>query len=145
MPITTGQAGILFSCFVAWFLAQATKAILYMITHRKFNLVQAIFATGGMPSGHAASVAALVTAIFLYEGLSTAFAVAAILMFVTLRDAVGVRLAAGEHAQIINELMAKANLERPALHIDHGHTTAEVVVGIVVGIVAGAIVMTLVG
>ena len=98
MTVADGQIGILLSCLVAWFLSQAAKAVFNLISHRQLNLLQAFFATGGMPSGHAASVAALTLAIFLHEGVSTAFAVALILMFVTLRDAVGVRLAAGEQA-----------------------------------------------
>jgi len=86
---------------------------------------------------------ALTAAIFLHEGLSTAFAVAVILMFVTLRDAVGVRLAAGEQARVVNELVVKLNLEHPALHVDHGHTTAQVIVGTGVGLVSAVIVMGL--
>ncbi len=143
MTVADGQIGILLSCLVAWFLSQAAKAVFNLIRHRQLNLLQAFFATGGMPSGHAASVAALTLAIFLHEGVSTAFAVAIILMFVTLRDAVGVRLAAGEQARIVNELVIKANLAHPVLHVDHGHTTAQVVVGVVVGCAAALVVMVL--
>ncbi len=142
MSFTTGQLNILLSCLAAWFLSQLVKALLALWQNRTLNPLQAIFATGGMPSAHAASVTALTAAIFLHEGISTAFAVAAVLMFVTLRDAVGVRLAAGEQAKVVNELVAKLNLEHPALHVDHGHTTAQVLVGVIVGIAAALITMT---
>lgn len=139
--MTNDQLNILLSCFAAWLLSQVVKALLNLWQHRELNPMQAIFATGGMPSAHAASVSALAAAIFLHEGISTAFAVALVLMFVTLRDAVGVRLAAGEQAKRINELTAKLNLEHPALHVAHGHTTAQVVVGVVVGIAAALLIM----
>ncbi len=142
MSVTTDQLNILLSCLVAWFLSQLVKALLALWQNRTLNPLQAIFATGGMPSAHAASVSALTAAIFLHEGISTAFAVAAVLMFVTLRDAVGVRLAAGEQAKVVNDLVAKLNLEHPALHVDHGHTTAQVVVGVVVGVGAALVAMT---
>ncbi|MCB0182993.1 MAG: divergent PAP2 family protein [Caldilineaceae bacterium] len=138
-----GQLSILLSCLAAWFLSQVVKALLNLWQHRELNPLQAIFATGGMPSAHAASVSALAAAIFLYEGVSTAFAVAAILMFVTLRDAVGVRLAAGEQAQLLNELVVKLNYDHPPLHVAHGHTVAQVAVGVLVGLVAAIIVMGL--
>ena len=141
MSISTDQLPILLSCLAAWFLSQVVKALLNVWQQRELNPLQAIFATGGMPSAHAASVSALTAAIFLHEGISTAFAVAVILMFVTLRDAVGVRLAAGEQARILNEVLVKLNLEYPALHVDHGHTTAQVVVGVGVGIAAATVVM----
>lgn len=139
--MSTGQLNILLSCLAAWFLSQVVKALLNLWQHRALNPLQAIFATGGMPSAHAASVAALTAAIFLHEGVSTAFAVAVILTFVTLRDAVGVRLAAGEQARVLNDLVAKLNHDHPALHVDHGHTVAQVVVGVVVGVVAAVVVM----
>lgn len=139
--MSTDQLPILLSCFVAWLLSQVVKALINLWRNRAMNPVQAVFATGGMPSAHAASVSALTAAIFLHEGISTAFAVAVVLMFVTLRDAVGVRLAAGEQARVVNELVVKLNLEHPALHVDHGHTTAQVVVGVVVGGVSALIVM----
>ena len=143
MSFTTDQLNILLSCLAAWFLSQLVKALLVLWQNRTLNPLQAIFATGGMPSAHAASVTALTVAIFLHEGISTAFAVAAVLMFVTLRDAVGVRLAAGEQAKVVNQLVVRLNLEHPALHVDHGHTTAQVVMGIIIGIGAAILVMTL--
>ncbi len=141
MSISPGQLNILLSCLVAWLLSQGVKALINLWRQRTLNIVQAIFATGGMPSAHAASVSALAMAIFLHEGVSTAFAVALVLMFVTLRDAVGVRLAAGEQARVVNEVVVRLNLEHPALHVDHGHTTAQVVVGTMVGVAAALTVM----
>ncbi|MCB0128074.1 MAG: divergent PAP2 family protein [Caldilineaceae bacterium] len=143
MTVSIDQLNILLSCLAAWFLSQVVKALLNLWQQRELNPLQAIFATGGMPSAHAASVSALAAAIFLHEGVSTAFAVALILMFVTLRDAVGVRLAAGEQARVLNDLVAKLNHDHPALHVDHGHTVAQVVVGVFVGIAAAMIVMEL--
>ena len=137
MPsISFEQLTILLSCLVGWGLAQGVKALIGILRVRSFDLRKAIFATGGMPSGHAASVSALAAAIGLHEGLSTAFAVAVVLMFITLRDAVGVRLAAGDQARILNEVVRKNGLDYPPLAINHGHTPLEVGVGALVGIAA---------
>lgn len=135
-----GNLAILLSCLAGWFLAQAVKAVIEMVRLRQFNLVKAVFATGGMPSAHAASVSALASAIFLHEGLSTAFAVALILMFVTLRDAVGVRLAVSDHAQRLNELAIQQGLSTPPLPINIGHTPTEVLVGVITGMIAAVVI-----
>lgn len=135
-PFSIQQLAILLSCLLAWALAQGAKVITEIIRQRSFNLRRTLFATGGMPSGHAASVSALAAAIGLHEGLSTAFAVALILMFITLRDAVGVRLAASDQARILNEVVLKNGLNYPPLAINHGHTLSEVMVGALVGVVA---------
>lgn len=138
-PISMQQLTILLSCLFAWGLAQGVKALIGLIRLRRFDLRHAIFATGGMPSGHAASVSALAAAIGLHEGASTAFAVALVLMFITLRDAVGVRLAASTQARILNEVVVKNGLSYPPLAINHGHTPLEVLVGAVVGLVAAVV------
>ncbi len=85
--------------------AQAAKAVIQAITHRSFS-PDVVFASGGMPSSHSSTVAALTLAIGLKEGFdSSLFAMALIFTSVVAYDAMGVRLAAGRHAAALNILM----------------------------------------
>lgn len=85
--------------------AQFAKGVIQAITNRSLS-PDVIFASGGMPSSHSSTVAALTMAIGLYEGFgSTLFALAFIFTSVVAYDAMGVRLAAGRHAAALNILM----------------------------------------
>ncbi len=85
--------------------AQTAKGIVQAITHRSIS-PDVIFASGGMPSSHSSTVAALTMAIGLHEGFgSSLFALSFIFMSVVAYDAMGVRLAAGKHAAALNILM----------------------------------------
>jgi len=98
-----------------------------------------IWRTGGMPSSHAAIVCALVTSVGIYEGLdSNLFIFSLIFAMVVLRDAVGVRRAAGLQAKALNNLgrqYAKlTGMEFHSVKEIQGHTPLEVLVGVVLGI-----------
>ncbi len=85
--------------------AQTAKGVVQAITHRSIS-PDVIFASGGMPSSHSSTVAALTMAIGLHEGFgSSLFALSFIFMSVVAYDAMGVRLAAGKHAAALNILM----------------------------------------
>ncbi|MFS8032612.1 hypothetical protein Hanom_Chr17g01559771 [Helianthus anomalus] len=57
--------------------------------------------SGGMPSSHSAIVASLVACIGLQEGVgSSSFAIAVVLACVVMYDATGVRLHAGQQAEV---------------------------------------------
>ena len=96
-PLVAALAGNLF--------AQGAKAVVQAITHRSLSL-DIIFVSGGMPSSHSATVAALTLAIGLQDGFgSSVFALALVFTSVVAYDAMGVRLAAGRHAAALNILM----------------------------------------
>lgn len=85
--------------------AQAAKAVVQGVTNRTLS-PDVVFASGGMPSSHSSTVAALTMAIGLYEGFgSSLFALAFIFTSVVAYDAMGVRLAAGRHAAALNLLV----------------------------------------
>ena len=85
--------------------AQGAKAVVQAITHRSLS-PDIVFASGGMPSSHSSTVAALTMAIGLHEGFgSSLFALSFIFTAVVAYDAMGVRLAAGRHAAALNILM----------------------------------------
>jgi acid phosphatase family membrane protein YuiD len=130
--------------------AQLAKAIVQGISKRSIS-PDVLFASGGMPSSHSSTVAALSTAIGLQDGFdSSIFAVALVLTGVVAYDAMGVRLAAGRHAAALNILveefkklaeMAKENNPgRGKLMIRHfheriGHSVSEVAAGLTFGTV----------
>ncbi len=124
-----------------WLTAQILKVFTGVFKLRKFNLVELLFGTGGMPSSHTAAVVALAVSCALSHGLNSGvFAVAALLSIIVMRDATGVRREAGEQAKVLNRIMQ--DLFSSAHHDDInrnlkelvGHTPLQVFVGALVGV-----------
>ena len=95
---------------------------------------------GGFPSSHSAFVFALATEIVYVEGIySATFAVALILLILTIRDATGFRRDLDHHAKIINQIVDKLpdkkQLDLPHLHENIGHTPTQVIAGGIIGII----------
>ncbi len=129
---------VLLAPLLAWTLAQLTKVALAIIRLRTVQL-RLFTATGGMPSSHSALVAALTTAVGLREGIaSPLFAVALVFSLVVFYDATGVRRAAGEQAEVLNQILqdlyAGREFRPERLRELLGHTPVEVVVGVALGI-----------
>jgi acid phosphatase family membrane protein YuiD len=95
--------------------------------------------TGGMPSSHAAGVAALSTLVGIQQGFgSVLFGVTLYFSLIVMYDAAGLRRAAGRQAAILNRLIDE--------HFEHseadthrlmellGHTPLEVLVGALLGV-----------
>jgi acid phosphatase family membrane protein YuiD len=100
--------------------------------------------TGGMPSSHAASVAALSTAVGMEEGFrSTLFAVTLFFSLIVMYDAAGLRRAAGRQAAVLNRLIDEhfKHPEEGAQKLMEllGHTPFEVLVGALLGSVGALI------
>ena len=95
--------------------------------------------TGGMPSSHAASVAALSTEVAFHQGIrSILFGVTLYFSLVVMYDAAGLRRAAGRHAMVLNRLIDQ-HLEHPEQEAHKlmellGHTPLEVAVGAIIGV-----------
>lgn len=91
-----------------------------------------------MPSSHAASVAALSTAVGLNEGFrSTLFGVTLFFSLIVMYDAAGLRRAAGHHAAVLNRLIEehfRDQSETQRLMELLGHTPLEVLVGALLGV-----------
>jgi len=99
--------------------------------------------TGGMPSSHAASVAALSTAVGMEEGFrSTLFGATLFFSLIVMYDAAGLRRAAGRQAEVLNRLIDEhfRHPEKDAQRLMEllGHTPLEVLVGGMLGC-AGAL------
>jgi acid phosphatase family membrane protein YuiD len=127
----------------AGLLAQLSKFLAHIVIFRKVNFTRLV-ATGGMPSAHSASVAALSTAVAFREGAeSTLFAVTLFFSLVIMYDAAGLRRAAGMQARVLNRIVEDHYAHRG--HLPErmsellGHTPFEVFVGAALGVVYGLI------
>jgi acid phosphatase family membrane protein YuiD len=133
---------VFLSAFFSWFLAQLIKAIIELFKKKpktsKSIFVTFIWNTGGMPSSHSSMTVALATSLGFTQGINSPIFIA---MFcyaaLTIRDALGVRQAAGHQAKaynhLINILNEKLGIKFTPVKEIHGHTMAEVSVGILLG------------
>jgi len=124
-------------------IAQILKVILILIFERRLDF-QRIKETGGMPSSHSATVAALTTTCgMLYGMASPYFAICIIFGSIVIHDATGVRRAAGKHAEILNNLVSELShlivegKNEKVLKTLLGHTYPQVFAGTVLGIIIG--------
>lgn len=125
--------------FIAGFLvAQVSKLVGAFLRNRGelgFSDVKYwLFRSGGMPSGHAASMVGVTTALgWMYGVTSTMFAIMACLSVIIVYDAVNVRYAVGEQGKAMNrELKQK-------VRVVEGHTIMEALVGAIMGFAIGTI------
>lgn len=126
--------------FSAWCLAQLMKLLTSTVINRKFD-IKRLFGDGGMPSGHAATVASLAAFTGMRFGLgSFEFALTLVFALVVCRDAMGVRHETGKQAILINqmirsiEILTADRLPEVKLKEFVGHTPFQVLVGAVIGL-----------
>ncbi len=136
-------------CLCAWFVAQLIKVILNAIKYfidkkngdkAKKVTISTLFKLGGMPSSHTATVIALGTCVGCLEGWdSTVFAVAGVFAFITMFDAIKVRLPMESLTdefislrQIVMESIKDMESLKKLKRVE-GHTLPEVVGGFIVG------------
>ena len=130
---------------LGWFIASVAKVIIILIREKRLDF-RKLYASGGMPSSHSATVSALAIAVAKTDGLkSTNFAIAFILAFIVMYDASGVRRAAGEQARILNQLVNNLSEHKPVYLKKNlkeliGHTPLEVIVGALLGILIALVV-----
>lgn len=123
---------------VAWLVAQALKTVLNAATEKKTR-ASSLYESGGMPSGHAATVVALATTVlFGYGGDSVQFAIVAVFSSIVIYDAMMVRRSTGELGDAIVGLINKAGHVRHP-HVSRGHTPLQVIAGAAIGLIVGSI------
>ena len=88
-----------------------------------------------MPSSHAAAVSSATMMTGLTEGFSSPlFALASIFSLLVIYDAMGVRRAVGDQAELLNYLMElREHTGKHSLVERVGHTPLQVIAGIVLG------------
>ena len=102
---------ILLIALIAWAAAQTAKVIIYWIINKKFVL-ERFFGDGGMPSSHSAFVTSMAVMCGWCCGVGTpVFAVAAVLAFIVMHDAMGVRRETGKQAVTIRQLADAFNAQ----------------------------------
>lgn len=143
-------------CFLSWLVAQIIKVIINTVKYfynkkkgRKHNKVtiETFFKLGGMPSSHTATVIALCGSLLLTTGWNTdAFAVAGIFAFITMFDAVKVRLPISRLTDAFNRLQGKVCGEdvQDVKKVE-GHTIPEIIGGIIVGASVSVFMVKVVG
>ena len=129
---------------LAWFVSQVIKVVRGVLTRRRFNF-RWLFDTGGMPSSHSATVAALATVAGLYYGFgSMLFLITFIFTVITLFDAAGVRRSVGRQAGILNKMLddlyEKGQVPETRLKELLGHTPIEVFAGAFLGVLVALII-----
>ncbi len=139
---------IILVCISAWFVAQLMKVIINSIKYfidkkngaeAKKVTIETLFKLGGMPSSHTATVISLCTCVGCLEGFnSTIFAVSGVFAFITMFDAIKVRLPMGKLTdefislrKIVMESTKTKDLKK--LKKVEGHTLPEVIGGFFVG------------
>lgn len=136
---------IFYSTIASMVIAQVLKLVFYLINSKSKKKWDAaietvIWRTGGMPSSHSATVCALATSAGIKNGFASDFFVFCLFFaLVVLRDAVGVRRAAGLQARALNNLGRQSakltGLEFHTVKEIQGHTPLEVLVGSCLGII----------
>lgn len=137
---------VFLSALCSLFVTQLVKAIISLFKTKAKNfrevVVTLFWKTGGMPSSHSALATAIATSIGIIDGInSSLFVLALFFALVVIRDAMGVRRASGLQAKTLNqlgkELHAKYKIPFHPVREVHGHTPAEVAVGILFGVFIG--------
>jgi len=97
---------------MAWFLAQTIKVAIGVVREKRFNFKWFV-GSGGMPSSHAATVAALAASGgFTFGFGSPFFAMAFFLAFIIMFDAQGVRRQSGQQAEALNKIIEDIYLNK---------------------------------
>ena len=134
---------VFLSAFFSWFVAQLIKTLIEALKNRSILnrdfLVTLFWRTGGMPSSHSSLVSALAVSIGFSYGIETPLFVLSLFYgILIIRDALGVRRAAGNQARAINklgrELEERMDVRFEPVKEINGHTPAEVTVGILLGV-----------
>ena len=137
------QNRIFVSAVLGWFIAQVLKTIIHMFITKKF-VAERMIGSGGMPSSHSSFVTALTIGIGQTEGYNSAlFAACAVLSFIVMYDAMGVRWESGQQAAVINRIVEM--LQDPNIKLETqlkeilGHTPLQVFFGMLLGVAFGVL------
>ncbi len=149
MPVTATEqlqnllgSTVFLSTFMSWLLAQIIKTLIDVFRHRvgpsRDLVASLLWKTGGMPSSHSSMVTSLALSCgFVFGFHSSAFLISFFYGGLVIRDAMGVRLAAGRQAQQLNrlgrELEERSGIPFQPVKEINGHTPAEVAIGALVG------------
>lgn len=133
---------ILVCSVLGYLIAQILKLFTGFYKEKHFDFKR-LWGSGGMPSSHSSSVCALAFSCARVLGVqSPLFAFSVVLAGIVMYDATGVRRAAGEHAKVLNQIVADLFSGNPeysekALKELIGHTPLQVLMGALLGTLIG--------
>ena len=140
--LTLFQNRILWTSVIAWLVAQTVKMIIASVVQHRLQITR-LFGDGGMPSSHSSFVAAMSVMCGWCCGVdSPLFAVATIIAFIVMHDAMGVRRETGKQAVTIRELADAFNaqfsekdlsIRTEKLKVLVGHTPNQILIGALFG------------
>ena len=136
----------LWAAFIAFVLAQAIKPFTGLLDGKGWNM-RMLTTTGGMPSSHSATMAALTVSIAMVEGLgSHLFAISFVASLIIMNDAMNVRYETGKQAELLNrwsEILSDLHKNGPfsptSFKTMVGHSAIQVIAGALLGIICGAL------
>ena len=136
---------ILLISLCSWAIAQIIKVIMVLV--QKKRLAWGFFvSSGGMPSSHTSTVAALATSVALTAGVgSIYFSIAAVLAVIVMYDAAGVRQSVGQHSVVLNRIIKELSFKAPSPEREKafrefiGHTPLQVIMGALLGVAVALI------
>jgi hypothetical protein len=141
------QHAIFIIPIIVGLLAQFTKYVIYSL--KNGWKLEYIFTHGHMPSAHTAFAVSILASVGYYEGLNDgSFAVAVVLGFLIIDDAVRLRVYMGDQGRYLNMLIQQLKISDkkfPRLKERIGHRISEVIVGGILGLVLTTILIALLG
>lgn len=128
---------------IGWFIAQGIKILTGIIRYRRFD-VERIMGSGGMPSSHTTAIMAATVNIGRQQGFDNPiFSLGLVVSFLVMYDAANVRMAAGQQAKLIKQIIREIGEQRFTVERELkellGHTYLEVFVGMILGIIVGSL------
>ena len=132
------MSAYLIAIAAAWVVAQGTKFLISSVRNQGSIDYRQLYSSGNMPSGHSATVIALLTVVGLKMGIESAsFGIATLFAAIVMYDAVMVRRSTGEQGAAIQALIKeqKSNVRHP--RAAKGHEPLEVAVGALIGLIVG--------
>jgi acid phosphatase family membrane protein YuiD len=139
-PIAMGALKIALTVLITDVIAMIIKFFTFYKKTGKYDY-RMLATDGGMPSGHSATVSALTMAVFFETGLTPLFIAVFFFSLIVLRDATGVRRAAGRQAHVLNQLVARhGDIKFKKLKELIGHTPWQVFWGVWLGVLIAFIV-----
>jgi len=131
---------IILSCLIAIVIAQILKVVFSSIKKKRLDFSMLLM-TGDMPSGHSAVMGALVTSIFLIEGVTSLFALSCVLAVMVIYDSLTIRKAVGHHTTILNEILRALKLHHKySVRELAGHSFIQIIAGLIIGIAVALLV-----